>query len=164
MSEVTGISRTSIQRILKHYKWHPYKIQLLHELNEDDHDRRLQFCEIIGEKFNHAYQSLLYEADVPSEKLLICILRSCDIMDENVLTNAVLKLIRYKFTSGLKAPSFLETQLSLLIAGRLVITFQQLRRGSLLLFLVVPEEKNNSWLLGYAGQGSFVQNLLNAFE
>nr|CAH7749920.1 unnamed protein product [Callosobruchus chinensis] len=44
MSEVTGISRTSIQRILKHYKWHPYKIQLLHELNEDDHDRRLQFC------------------------------------------------------------------------------------------------------------------------
>nr|CAH7733034.1 unnamed protein product [Callosobruchus chinensis] len=47
MSEVTGISRTSIQRILKHYKWHPYKIQLLHELNEDDHDRRLQFCEII---------------------------------------------------------------------------------------------------------------------
>nr|CAH7735102.1 unnamed protein product [Callosobruchus chinensis] len=48
MSEVTGISRTSIQRILKHYKWHPYKIQLLHELNEDDHDRRLQFCEIMS--------------------------------------------------------------------------------------------------------------------
>nr|CAH7741852.1 unnamed protein product [Callosobruchus chinensis] len=47
MSEVTGISQTSIQRILKHYKWHPYKIQLLHELNEDDHDRRLQFCEIM---------------------------------------------------------------------------------------------------------------------
>nr|CAH7725153.1 unnamed protein product [Callosobruchus chinensis] len=47
MSEITGISRTSIQRILKHYKWHPYKIQLLHELNGDDHDRRLQFCEII---------------------------------------------------------------------------------------------------------------------
>nr|CAH7749264.1 unnamed protein product [Callosobruchus chinensis] len=43
MSEVTGISRTSIQRILKHYKWHPYKIQLFHELNEDDHDR-LSFC------------------------------------------------------------------------------------------------------------------------
>nr|CAH7759769.1 unnamed protein product [Callosobruchus chinensis] len=42
MSEVTGISRTSIQRILKHYKWHPYKIQLLHELNEDDHDRRFE--------------------------------------------------------------------------------------------------------------------------
>nr|CAH7740428.1 unnamed protein product [Callosobruchus chinensis] len=40
MSEVTGISRTSIQRILKHYKWHPYKIQLLQELNEDDNDRR----------------------------------------------------------------------------------------------------------------------------
>nr|CAH7735343.1 unnamed protein product [Callosobruchus chinensis] len=42
MSEVTGISRTSIQRILKHYKWHPYKIQLLHELNEDDHDRQIE--------------------------------------------------------------------------------------------------------------------------
>nr|CAH7721594.1 unnamed protein product [Callosobruchus chinensis] len=49
MSEVTGISRSSIQRILKHYKWHPYKIQLLHELNEDDHDRRLQFCEIMSQ-------------------------------------------------------------------------------------------------------------------
>nr|CAH7720258.1 unnamed protein product [Callosobruchus chinensis] len=47
MSEVTGISRTSIHRILKHYKWHPYKIQLLQELNEDDNDRRLQFCEIM---------------------------------------------------------------------------------------------------------------------
>nr|CAH7745775.1 unnamed protein product [Callosobruchus chinensis] len=48
MSELTGISRTSIQRILKHYKWHPYKIQLLHELNEDDHDRRLQFCVLMN--------------------------------------------------------------------------------------------------------------------
>nr|CAH7719134.1 unnamed protein product [Callosobruchus chinensis] len=60
MSEVTGISRTSIQRILKHYKWHPYKIQLLHELNEDDHDRRLQFfhrraIRLIGDP-DHTFQ------------------------------------------------------------------------------------------------------------
>nr|CAH7758870.1 unnamed protein product [Callosobruchus chinensis] len=84
MSEVTGISRTSIQRILKHYKWHPYKIQLLHELNEDDHDRRLQFCEIMDsesrELFNdhdHWSVSPLLDGDAQSyctalPKCLIC--------------------------------------------------------------------------------------------
>ncbi|KAJ8922531.1 hypothetical protein NQ315_007561 [Exocentrus adspersus] len=50
LARVTGMSRTSFQRILKKYKFHPYKIQLVQELNEDDFDRRLQFCEIVSER------------------------------------------------------------------------------------------------------------------
>jgi len=49
LSDETGVPRTTVQRILKHNKWHPYKIQLLQELTEDDNDRRLQFCEIMSE-------------------------------------------------------------------------------------------------------------------
>ncbi|KAJ8956613.1 hypothetical protein NQ318_013966 [Aromia moschata] len=40
-----GISHSSIQKILRTHKYHPYKVQLIHELNEDDPDRRVQFCE-----------------------------------------------------------------------------------------------------------------------
>lgn len=47
---VCGISRTSIRRILKKHKFHPYKIHLVHQLNEDDYDRRLEFCEIMSER------------------------------------------------------------------------------------------------------------------
>ncbi|CAH0547180.1 unnamed protein product [Brassicogethes aeneus] len=50
LSEVSGISRTSVRRILKVHKFYPYKIQLLHELNEDDYDRRLQFVEEMSER------------------------------------------------------------------------------------------------------------------
>lgn len=49
LAAVSGVSRTTVQRILKKHKFHPYKISLVHELNEDDYDRRLQFCETISE-------------------------------------------------------------------------------------------------------------------
>lgn len=39
-----GISQTSVVRILHTNKWHPYKLQMQHRLNEDDPDRRLEFC------------------------------------------------------------------------------------------------------------------------
>lgn len=41
------INRMSIYRNLKIIKFHPYKIQLHQELNEDDPDRRLEFCKIM---------------------------------------------------------------------------------------------------------------------
>jgi Helix-turn-helix domain (DUF4817) len=50
LATVSGVSRTSIQRILKYYKMHPYKIKLTQELNEDDFDRRSQFCEVLSER------------------------------------------------------------------------------------------------------------------
>lgn len=40
-----GLSRSSIQRILKERGIKPYRPLLLHKLNEDDFDRRLQFAE-----------------------------------------------------------------------------------------------------------------------
>uniref|UniRef100_A0A914PX16 DUF4817 domain-containing protein n=1 Tax=Panagrolaimus davidi TaxID=227884 RepID=A0A914PX16_9BILA len=40
-----GISRTSIRRILKDEKWHPYKMQLIQELEPDDHILRVAFAE-----------------------------------------------------------------------------------------------------------------------
>lgn len=46
------MSRRSVQRILKSGKYHPYKIQLLQELSEDDFDRRTEFCEIMTERID----------------------------------------------------------------------------------------------------------------
>lgn len=52
LSDVSGVSRTTIMRILKQHKFHPFKIRLVQELNEDDFDRRLQFCEVVSEMIN----------------------------------------------------------------------------------------------------------------
>lgn len=42
-----GISRSTLQRIKKDLGLKPYKPKLLQALNEDDPDRRLEFCEWI---------------------------------------------------------------------------------------------------------------------
>lgn len=44
-AQVHEVNTASIRSILKTFKFHPYKIRLVHDLNEDDPDRRLQFCE-----------------------------------------------------------------------------------------------------------------------
>jgi len=44
-SHETGVSRSSVQRILKSAKWKMYIPRLLHAMNEDDTDRRLEYCE-----------------------------------------------------------------------------------------------------------------------
>ena len=44
-SRKTGFSRSSVQRILKSAKWKVYIPRLLHAMNEDDTDRRLEYCE-----------------------------------------------------------------------------------------------------------------------
>ncbi|KAG8272145.1 hypothetical protein J6590_048170 [Homalodisca vitripennis] len=40
-----GVSQRKAITTLKKHKFHPYKIMVHHALNEDDPDRRLQFCE-----------------------------------------------------------------------------------------------------------------------
>lgn len=50
VAERHGVSYGGTQRLLKHHKFHPYKVRLIHELNEDDPDRRLQFCDTMQEK------------------------------------------------------------------------------------------------------------------
>ena len=47
-SRDTRVSRSSVQRILKSAKWEVYIPRLLHALNEDDTDRRLEYCEWFG--------------------------------------------------------------------------------------------------------------------
>ncbi|KAJ8909600.1 hypothetical protein NQ315_003710 [Exocentrus adspersus] len=51
--------------ILKIIKFHPYKIHLHHEINEDDPDRRLEFCENMMERIaqNHNYSSFIVFSD-----------------------------------------------------------------------------------------------------
>ncbi|XP_056422400.1 uncharacterized protein LOC130362248 isoform X2 [Hyla sarda] len=50
MSLESGISRTSLRQILATHKSHPYKLQLLQHLNEDDPDRRTEFSEWAKQK------------------------------------------------------------------------------------------------------------------
>lgn len=47
-----NICQKSVVNVFKKYKWHPYKIVLVQELNEDDPDRRLQFCETMMNRCN----------------------------------------------------------------------------------------------------------------
>ena len=42
-----GLSRSSLQRLMQDLNLRPYKPRLLHALNEDDPDRRMEFCEWI---------------------------------------------------------------------------------------------------------------------
>lgn len=45
LSQETNVSKSSIHRILQKHKFHPYKMQLSQELQPDDSDRRLEYCE-----------------------------------------------------------------------------------------------------------------------
>lgn len=64
-SQQLQISQTSIFRNLKIIKFHPYKIKLHQEINEDDPDRRIEFCEIMMERItqNPIFQSLIVFSD-----------------------------------------------------------------------------------------------------
>lgn len=39
------IGRSSVHKILNRAEFHPFKVKLVHKLNEDDFDRRVEFCE-----------------------------------------------------------------------------------------------------------------------
>ncbi|KAL6263044.1 hypothetical protein P5V15_005864 [Pogonomyrmex californicus] len=42
----------SVHTILKHVKFHPYKIKLVQEFNDNDPDRRLEFCDLMMERID----------------------------------------------------------------------------------------------------------------
>ena len=48
----TVVSSTSVRRILKAVKWKVYIPRLLHAINDDDLDRRMQFCEWFQQMVN----------------------------------------------------------------------------------------------------------------
>lgn len=53
VSRECNVSTTTVKKYLKKHKFHPYKLIILHELQEDDPDRRIQFCEVMSERIIH---------------------------------------------------------------------------------------------------------------
>lgn len=45
LARLHQVSHTSVLKLFKEVKMHPYKMQSVQELNEEDFDRRLEFCE-----------------------------------------------------------------------------------------------------------------------
>jgi hypothetical protein len=54
-----GICHQTALKILKQNKFHPYKIQLHHALNDDDPDRRVEFCEGLTNWMNNDHELLM---------------------------------------------------------------------------------------------------------
>lgn len=52
VSQEIQVCQRTVCKYLRKEKWHPYKVKLVQELREDDSDRRIQFCEIMLERFN----------------------------------------------------------------------------------------------------------------
>lgn len=50
VSTECDVSTTTVKKYLKKQQFHPYKMVILQELNEDDPDRRIEFCELISER------------------------------------------------------------------------------------------------------------------
>jgi transposase len=59
ISDEAGISKTSVLRILKKNKFHPYKMQILHALHPGDEARRFDFC-------NWIENWILVDPDLPN--------------------------------------------------------------------------------------------------
>jgi len=49
-AEEYQIDQKSVCKILKQKKFYSYKIHLVQEMNKDDFDRRLEFCELMMER------------------------------------------------------------------------------------------------------------------
>lgn len=50
LAHQVDIARSSVQRVIRAHKMHPYHMQLLQELNDEDYDRRVVFCEWVQTK------------------------------------------------------------------------------------------------------------------
>lgn len=48
-----SVCQSTVLKYLKRNKWHPYKVQLVQELLDDDFDRRLEFCETMMNHCNN---------------------------------------------------------------------------------------------------------------
>lgn len=53
VSALTGLSYSSVRKVTKLHKFHPYKLQIHQELGEDDYDRRVEFCEVMTNMINN---------------------------------------------------------------------------------------------------------------
>lgn len=56
----SGISKTTIYRILKEEKFHPYRMSLHQALNQNDMQRRLNFCNWIEQQPHNFHRNILF--------------------------------------------------------------------------------------------------------
>ena len=54
------VAPETVRNILKSINLHPYKVHLVQELNEDDPDRRVEFCEIMMDRINRSSSLVQY--------------------------------------------------------------------------------------------------------
>jgi hypothetical protein len=54
------VCHQTVFNVLQKAKYHPYKVTQVHELNEDDCDRRLEFCEVMNDKLSNQPDFLNY--------------------------------------------------------------------------------------------------------
>jgi len=94
IQEHVPISRSSIHKILKENKFHPYKRQVPHALNEDDPDRRLQFCE-----------KLLKRLDEPCDMYLL--FTTCQTDESNFHKDGEVNTQNYRYWSP-ENPNWME--------------------------------------------------------
>lgn len=59
VARVVGMSHETVRKALRLHKFHPYKMQILQQLFDDDFDRRIEFCEIMTDSIN-ANRNLLH--------------------------------------------------------------------------------------------------------
>ena len=60
LAQEVGISHTSVHRILKTNKYHPYKTHILQGLHGDDMDRRLEFCEWVLQQSTDISKKIIF--------------------------------------------------------------------------------------------------------
>ncbi|KAJ8948566.1 hypothetical protein NQ318_007569 [Aromia moschata] len=61
VSRDLNIGKSSVSNIFKKVKYHPYRVRLIHELAEDDFDRRTEFCEYMMDHNNQNNGAVVVE-------------------------------------------------------------------------------------------------------
>ncbi|EFN69005.1 hypothetical protein EAG_00414, partial [Camponotus floridanus] len=60
ISRITGISQSSVLRVLHRHKFHPYHVSLHQELHGEDFRNRMEFCEWALQQNNYFWENYLF--------------------------------------------------------------------------------------------------------
>lgn len=52
VASICEVSKSTVHRVLAKNKFHPYKLKMVHQLSDDDPDRRLELCDIMMNKID----------------------------------------------------------------------------------------------------------------
>ena len=80
VSDERDVAPEIVRNILKSINLHPYTVHLVQELNEDDPDRRVEFCEIMMDRMKVNFKvKIKFTIECPVEKYF----RNCTDLLEN---------------------------------------------------------------------------------